>query len=334
MSQRQTASVTPALDEIDGPPAIDAESVKRIDDDSAAAATGRQSKVEHGLPRGTKHYGRAHDVLVAEQPPAHKRDVTKTLFDMTLRATRRDRAARRGPALFLYDRVFTDVLERLELVQRQFQSALLIGCPDSTWPARMAAAANRVTVIDPGREFAKAAGGRALNEDEERLGSEEFDLCVAIGTLDTVNNLPLALANIRAALTADAMLIGALSGGQTLPQLRAAMREADTVMGGATPRIHPRLDGPGLASLLSNTGFVMPVVDIDKFSVSYASLRALIADLRSMAGTNILADRSRRSLSRRAMAAAEQKFKLSAVTGRITETFEIVHFASWTPPAI
>jgi NADH dehydrogenase [ubiquinone] 1 alpha subcomplex assembly factor 5 len=329
--QGQPATLAAPLDEIDRPPAIDAKGMERIDNDAATAASRRQRKVEHRVPRRVEQIDRAHEPLVAEQRPAHKRGVTKPLFDMALRSARRDRAFRQGPILFLYERAFTDILERLELIRRPFTSALLIGCPDRRWPARLSDIAARVTVLDPGRAFALAAGGRAANEDEERLGSEEFDLCVAIGTLDTVNNLPLALANIRAALTRDALLIGAMSGGQTLPHLRAAMREADSVMRVATPRVHPRIDGAALCDLLTSVGFVMPVVDIDKVAVGYGSLRAMVAELRGMAATNILADRSRRSLTRRELAAAERRFNRSAIGGRTTETLEILHFAAWTP---
>ena len=53
------------------------------------------------------------------------------LFDLNLRAMRRDRAFRAGSDLFLCERAFEDCLERIGLVNRRFQSALLIGCPDA-----------------------------------------------------------------------------------------------------------------------------------------------------------------------------------------------------------
>ena len=56
------------------------------------------------------------------------------LFDPDLRAMRRDRAARAGAELFLYERAFADCLERIALMQRRFGDALLIGCPDPAWP--------------------------------------------------------------------------------------------------------------------------------------------------------------------------------------------------------
>jgi hypothetical protein len=256
--------------------------------------------------------------------------MSKALFDMTLRSARRDRAFRLGKTLFLHERAFADILERIELVHRRFGAALLIGCPDPAWPGRLAPLVDRLAVVDPGECFATAAGGKRVNEDQERLDGG-FDLCVAIGTLDTVNQLPLALANIRAALVPDAMLIGAISGGNTLPRLRAAMREADAVMGGASPRVHPRIDGPSLSALLADVGFIMPVVDVDRVTANYDSLRALVADLRAMGATNILSDRSRLPLSRTALAAAEKSFNLDVERPRSAEAFEILHFAAWTP---
>jgi hypothetical protein len=256
--------------------------------------------------------------------------MSKPLFDMSLRAARRDRAFRHGPALFLHDRAFHDIIERIALVRRRFRSALQIGCPNPAWPKQLEQIADEVSVVDPGREFAGAVSGRRLVEDEERLEGA-FELCVTVGTLDTVNKLPLALANIRAAMLPDALLIGAISGGNTLPRLRAAMRDADAVMSGASPRTHPRIDGPSLGGLLTEVGFVMPVVDVDKVSVNYSSFRQLVGDLRAMGATNILNDRSKLPLSRQALAAAESNFNPPDRSSRTTEVFEILHFAAWTP---
>ena len=69
--------------------------------------------------------------------------VTDPIFDNRLRSLRRDRAFRRGPVLFLHERAFDDCMERLELVQRQFRSAVLLGCPDQGWRERLAEESNR-----------------------------------------------------------------------------------------------------------------------------------------------------------------------------------------------
>ena len=251
------------------------------------------------------------------------------LFDMRLRAERRDRAARIGPELFLLERAFGDCLDRLVLVQRRLERGLLIGCPDPGWPERLAELVGEVDVADPGRLFARNAAGNQLVEDEWTATDASFDLVLAIGTLDTVNDLPRALRSIHHALRPDGLLLGAMSGGDTLPQLRGAMRAADQVQGSAAAHVHPRIEASALAALLGAAGFADPVVDVDRAQVTYPSLGRLIEDLRAMGGTNLLAARSREPLSRAARAAAIQFFAAAGDGQRTSEVFEILHFAAW-----
>jgi NADH dehydrogenase [ubiquinone] 1 alpha subcomplex assembly factor 5 len=159
-----------------------------------------------------------------------------------------------GPELFLHERAFEDIMERLSLISRPFGSALLIGCGDPDWQKRLL---QRVASVD-------------LIEPDALLGIEPatYDLCVAVGWLDTVNDLPTTLLTVRFALNDDSLFIGAFPGGDTLPALRAAMRAADEHAGAATPHIHPRVDPSALAGLLSDAGFSMPVVDVYRVFVS------------------------------------------------------------------
>jgi hypothetical protein len=252
------------------------------------------------------------------------------LFDLELRAMRRDRAGRSGAELFLLDRAFADCLERIGFTGRAFASALLIGCPDPSWPERLAAMANKVDVFDPGPLFALAAEGSPIIEDKWDA-SPGHDLCVAVGTLDTVNDLPRALLAIRRSLVPDAFFIGAMAGGETLPHLRSAMRAADEVEGAAVAHAHPRVEASALAGLMTGAGFIDAVVDVDRVQASYRSLDRLVADLRKMGATNILRSRSRTGLPRKALEAARARFLAAAgADGRTVETFEILHFAAWT----
>src|SRR4051794_40298329 len=99
---------------------------------------------------------------------------------MRQRALRRDRAARKGPELFLYDRAFADCLERIALQQRSFEHALLIGCPDPDWRTRLSAVAAHVDVRDPGPLFAARADGDVLIEDAWRPPERDYDLVLAV----------------------------------------------------------------------------------------------------------------------------------------------------------
>ena len=243
--------------------------------------------------------------------------MTDNLFDLEAISARRRRALARGPETFLAERAFEDILERLSFTNRHFGSALLIGAMDDAWGDRLRPFADRIDRIE------------AIELDQ--LEPAAFDLAIALGGLDLVNDLPRALLTIRFALRSNGFLIGAISGGETLPKLRAAMRAADEQLGSASPRVHPRIDPPALAGLLTSAGFDLPVVDVDRVRVSYKSFRDLVRDLRSMGMSNSLTARSRTALSKQAIAAAERNFMADAEDGRTVETFEILHFAGWTP---
>lgn len=248
---------------------------------------------------------------------------------MKLRAQRRDRAQRKGSELFLLERAFEDCIERISILERGFDRALLLGCPDPAWPRLLQPFAREVEVRDPGPLFSLALAAEAIIEDEWDPGEQHYDLILAVGTLDTVNELPLALRLIRHSMQDNGLFLAAMSGGDTLPQLRAAMRAADTLAGAASPHVHPRIEASALAALLAAAGFIDPVVDVDRVTVAYSSFDQLVNDLRQMGSTNMLNARAR-FVSRAARQAAVDAFRAAGEGSRTLETFEILHLAAWT----
>jgi hypothetical protein len=330
--ERQPAAVaTAAAQELDLGPAIAAKAVDPLDDHPAARAAWRQGEVENEARQRSHSTCNGHGRLSRSEVRRTSAAMVVDLFDMELRSLRRDRAYRRGAELFLHQRAFDDCLDRLSIVRRSFRSALLVGCPDPEWPERLRAFATTVEIIEPGPLFAGAAGATCINEDSWAGKPRSFDLCVAVGTLDSVNDLPGALQSIRSALGEDSLLIGAMAGGDSLPRLRAAMYAADQSMGSASAHVHPRIDGPTLAGLITACGFTMPVIDVDRVRLSYRSLMRLVSDLRSMGATNLLHARSRAPLTRAAMSAAQLDFAAAGDGQRTIEQIEILNFAAWTP---
>jgi SAM-dependent methyltransferase len=254
-------------------------------------------------------------------------------FDRALRRIRRDRAAASGgTADYLYRRIADDLLERLDLVTRPFERALDLGCGEGYLTDRLRARGLEVVAADPGFAFARAAGGVQADEDRLPFADASFDLIVSVGMLDSVNDLPGALLLIRRALKPDGLFLGAFASAGSLPRLRSAMLAADAAEGGAAPRIHPQIDVRAAGDLLTRAGFTLPVVDCDGVDVRFGSLPSLIADLRAMAATNVLASRSKRPLGRLGLAAAMADFAAHAdPDGKTAERFEIIHVLGWAP---
>lgn len=249
-------------------------------------------------------------------------------FDRRLRRLRRDRAAAAGDgADYLLRRAADELLDRLDLVSRRFADALDLGCGRGALAAALRARALNVACADAGAAFAAARGGLQCDEDRLPFAPASFDLVVSVGVLDGVNDLPGALAQIRRALRPDGLFLAAFLGAGSLPALRAAMRAGEEAEGeGPSPRIHPQIDVRAAGDLLTRAGFALPVADRDVVEVRYASLARLVADLRAMAGTNILASRSPRPFTRIGLAAAAAAFGEGAI-----ERFEIVYLSGWAP---
>jgi hypothetical protein len=254
--------------------------------------------------------------------------VTRDLFDRRLRAIRRDRSAQIGPQMFLFDRAFDDCLERLNGINRSFGRALLIGSPSPDWPKRLGRIVGEIDVVDPGLLFSAASTGKQIEEDRFDFGEDRYDLCVAIGTLDTVNDLQLALRMIARSLKQDAAFIGAIAGGNSLATLRASLIEAGRASGRIVGRTHPRIEPSSLAQLLASSGFMMPVIDVDRVTLRYAAVDNLIADLRSMGATSLLSQRPP-PFTKSEAAVLRRLFSAAGEGGRTEETVEILHFLGW-----
>jgi len=241
------------------------------------------------------------------------------LFDRSAYRLRQARAERMGGDSFLRARAYEDCLDRLAGIDRTFASALILGMTGEE-----AADALRMHFPDVNVLIAKEA-------EVPRLAPGSFDLLVSIGELETSEDLATAAFVRRHLLVPGGLLLGAIVGGSSLPRLRSALLAADRVSGGAAPRLHPSIDGPSLSALLVSVGLLDPVVDVDRLDVSYPGLDRLVGDLRSMGCTNVLIERSRRPFNRAQVAIAKAAFLDGK--DRVSERFDLLHFAAWAAPA-
>jgi hypothetical protein len=128
------------------------------------------------------------------------------------------------------------------------------------------------------------------------------------------------------------LFIGAILGGVTLTELRQAITEAEIeVLGGAGSRVSPFADAQDAASLLQRAGFDQPVTDIDSVNVTYGHPLKLLADLRAMGETSLLADRHPKPLTRTLLARICEIYaeRFAQPDGRLTATFEILTLTGW-----
>jgi SAM-dependent methyltransferase len=254
-------------------------------------------------------------------------------FDRRRRRIRRDRAmARFQQHGFLTAHIAEELLGRLDLVERSFTRALVLGAADGQIAAALRAQGMWVVCADASFSAARATGGVQCDEDRLPFADGAFDLVMSAGVLDSVNDLPGALVLARRALKPDGLFMAGFAGAGSLPRLRAAMLQADLAGDvGVAPRIHPQVDVRSAGDLLARAGFALPVADGEALEARYRSLDGLLADLRFGAQGGVLSgDRPR--LGRMQAAAAHGAFLGQAdIDGRVSETFEIVYLIGWAP---
>ncbi len=228
------------------------------------------------------------------------------------------RRARRGGfgGMFLQEEAATELSERQGLVNRAFTAQAVITPFPEIWAQRLPNA--------------------RIVPDEETLDLETgaHDLVIHALCLHWSNDPVGQLIQCRRALRPDGLFLGALFGGQTLVELRAALAEAEAeVSGGLSPRVAPMAEIRDAGGLLQRAGFALPVADSVTQTVTYADPLALMRDLRAMGEANALAGRLRRFTPRRVIetAAARYRAAFAGPEGRIRATFETIYLAGWAP---
>jgi SAM-dependent methyltransferase len=228
-------------------------------------------------------------------------DPRPRIFDTAARAARLARARAMGGDTFLTESAHEGIAERLATMARTFTARL-----------------------------------DAVFDENEVLNAppQGADLAVSVLALHAINDLPGALVQIRRALQPDGLFLGALFGGATLQELRASLAAAETqTSGGISPRVFPFADARDMGGLLQRAGFALPVTDIERTTILYRDFSTLLRDLRAHGETNILTERRKTPLSRRALAATKAHYAAhySDAQGRLRATFEIVYLTGWAP---
>jgi SAM-dependent methyltransferase len=215
------------------------------------------------------------------------------VFDRALLRTRRRRAVAGGAEMFLLERAADEMAERLAVVLRHFDLAVDLGTPGDALARSLAGSPKIGTLIaaepDPHLRLVHPGLAVAVDAEASPFAPGSLDLVVSALSLQAVNDLPGTLVQVCRALKPDGLFLAALLGGATLTELRQSFAEAETERdGGISPRVAPFADVRDMGSLLQRAGFALPVTDIDRFTVRYASPFALMVDLRRMGATNPL----------------------------------------------
>lgn len=245
------------------------------------------------------------------------------LFDRALGLARAARKRKAEPNI-LTATIAEELAERLAFVNRRFELACLIAAEPHVIAAR----------LEDSGQVKRAEMRLPAAGDDLELPQARYDAIFSVLDLQTVNDVPGALIQMRRALKPDGFLLACLFAGDTLMELRQSWLAAETaVMGGVSPRVAPMIDVRELGGLLQRAGLALPVADLDRTIVRYADAVALIHEIRELGLSNMLIGRSRTPVSRRLMVAAVNHYQqhFADADGRIRTTVEVAWLTGWAP---
>jgi malonyl-CoA O-methyltransferase len=120
------------------------------------------------------------------------------------------------------------------------------------------------------------------------------------------------------------MVMFSTFGPDTLKELRQAFLST-----GGGPRVHEFVDMHDLGDMLVSAGFGQPVMDVERLTLTYASVDHLLRELRSTGQTAVLNDRPRGFTRRDVFDRVRRAYSPHDVKGRIAATVEVVYGHAW-----
>lgn len=265
------------------------------------------------------------------------------IFDNAQIIRSRNRAADGfGTVSFLKDLAVERLIDRLELMRRDFGTILDVGA-HSGHVAKALLAHDKVGQVisaDPSARFVEQAAqwGPSCEMGVETLPPDlpVLDGVVSCLYLHQINDLPGLMKQMAGTLAPDGLFFAVLFGGRTLQELRACLTAAEAeIYGGISAHVAPMADIRDVGGLLSRAGLALPVADSELLTVTYSSVFTLMTELRQMAEGNCLVGRRSSFTSRDVFlrTAALYQERYGRDDGTIPASFELIHLTAWSPDA-
>jgi malonyl-CoA O-methyltransferase len=241
-------------------------------------------------------------------------------------------------AAVLHARVRAELLQRLDVVR--LEPAVVLDLGAGTGHASLALKrrfrSSQVVALDLAEGMLREAGRRqTLLRRFRRVCAHAAALPLRDASVDLVfSNLMLlwctdpdaVFRECRRVLRPGGLLTFTTFGPDTLIELRRAWAAADH-----HTHVNRFIDMHDLGDALLRAGLVEPVMDVERYSLTYAEVRDLMRDLKAAGEHNANAGRPRGLTGRGALARMTAAYETFRRDGRLPATHEVVFGQAWVP---
>ena len=255
-------------------------------------------------------------------------------------------------AAILQKQVREEMLSRLDLVKLTPQVILDAGCGTgaASHALQQRFAKSQVVSLDfalpmlqKTRKVCRNIG--LVRQIKKLLGGEKHSLiCADIESLPLAsasaglvwsnlaiqwcNDLDVALQEFHRVLQPEGLLMFSTFGPDTLKELRVATRGKDDGECSFTS-VSRFIDMHDIGDALVRAGFSAPVLDVERFTLTYDDVKSVMRDLKSIGAHNATDGRARGLLGRGFLQNLESNYEQFRVNGKLPATFEVVYGHAW-----
>jgi malonyl-CoA O-methyltransferase len=165
------------------------------------------------------------------------------------------------------------------------------------------------------------------NASQLPLADNSIDLLMSNLMLQWCNDINLVFAEFARVLKSDGTLFFSTFGPDTLIELRQSWAQVDNAS-----HVNYFVDMHDLGDALLHAGLIDPVMDVDRFQLTYADIRKVMRELKQIGAQNITAGRPHGLMGKtkfNAMLAAYEQYRTKE--GLLPVTYEVVYGHAWGP---
>ncbi|GAB1234162.1 malonyl-ACP O-methyltransferase BioC [Ferrigenium sp. UT5] len=144
--------------------------------------------------------------------------------------------------------------------------------------------------------------------------------------LQWCNDLPATFVELHRIIGNEGLLMFSTFGPDTLQELRTAFRGVD-----GYNHVNRFADMHDIGDMLVAAGFADPVMEMEKLTLTYDEVRAVMQDLKRIGAHNAMAGRATGMTGRAKWAQIERNYETLRRDGKLPATFEIIYGHAWKP---
>lgn len=175
----------------------------------------------------------------------------------------------------------------------------------------------------------KKTSAQLICADIENLpiADNSFGMVWSSLALQWCNDLDKAFSEVARVLQPESLFFFSTFGPDTLKELRTASSNGHT-------HVSRFIDMHDIGDALIRAGFSTPVLDVERYTLTYDDVKAVMRDLKSIGAHNATQGRARGLQGKGFLQHLTQQYEQFRANGKLPATFEVVYGHAWKPTSV